>query len=229
MTRRQVQNRTWHVGTGGRVEGLFIEAPGGLAGNLLVASLVRAGVPKPVVNQIPPALNLEGFRVVWDDYGVCDGEGGSIPGNLEDLTNRVRTYISAEVAAVVENAIRILHPDSDAVGSGQSHVVCDTVFDVTAFFTGLETLGWPTVSIVGPLPSTNSDHPLIRLLLPGWEWKPVRCNLELVTPTAGTILQMVNAHQVGHVPPDAVMVGEVSSRFNRQCHLEPVQVWAVYR
>jgi hypothetical protein len=200
---------------------LILEAPSGLAGNLLATALVRAGVPGALFDALPWMLGLEDFRVVWDDHGVCDGEGGVFDGEMGHLIDHACSRIRVDLAPMVRNTLRLAFPP----GKIEDHDACDLVFDTVAFFCGLAVLGWPKVAVVGPLPVTDKDHTTTGRLLSTWERTPVSCDLELVTPTAASLLTVSNARQLDRRPDQAVLVGEVFGRYARQAKLPPVRVW----
>lgn len=189
-----------HVADEG-VERILIEAPSGLAGNLLVSCLTRAGVSRSSIDSLPEVLDLPGFSVVWDEHGVCDGDGGLFSGEVQDLVEHVVSRIQDPgVASFAGEALwSLLEP-----GPVRDHTACDSAFDVTAFFTGLAALGWPKVTVVGPLPSTAADNPISRRLLADWKWTSVAVDVELVTPTAAGLLRAYACAQITSLPAGAI-------------------------
>lgn len=200
---------------------LVLEASSGLAGNLLVTALERAGASKGVFDSLPAILDLDGFTVGWDDFVVCDGHGGVYDGTVEDLISHVHDRVSDEIATAAGRALQLaLTP-----GRVTDHTACDTAFDTVAFFTGLAELGWPPLILAGPLPSTDTDHATARALLSAITWETVSCELELVTPTAAALLTVAMVSQLEAVPEGAALAGEVFGRFARRAGLPPIRVW----
>lgn len=210
----------------GVVDELLLEAPSGLAGNLFVTAFMLAGFPRKEIDALPTLLGLVGFDVVWDDWGVCDGVGGLFDGGFAAILGQVSSRVDALVASKASTALEL------ALGRAElpehlvrDHVACDTMFDAVAFFMALQSMNWPQVSVVGPLPQTPVDEDVVSGLLKGWRRTPVPLDSALITPTAASLLATSGARQLTEVPADARLLGEVRGPLARRYGLGPLRCW----
>jgi len=123
-----------------------------------------AGFPRKEIDALPTLLGLVGFDVVWDDWGVCDGVGGLFDGGFAAILDRVSSRVDALVASKASTALELALVRAELPQHlVRDHVACDTMFDTVTFFMALQSMNWPQVSVVGPLPQTQST----RMWFPG--------------------------------------------------------------
>jgi uncharacterized protein (DUF111 family) len=170
-----------------------LECPSGLAANLFATTLITVGVPAELLLDIPHQLGLpKEFRIVHDGYaydglytpqrGVAFPDGS--PSDMQALVRAVYPDGAGERIAQLLH-IRYLY-DKHKVHPGEGW--CDTLFDASAAVLGLKHLGYPKVTVHGPLPVTGNLHPVSHRILNSWLWKETPYQMELVTPTAAAIL-----------------------------------------
>lgn len=211
---------------GGAADELLLEAPSGLAGNLLVTASMLAGFPRKEIDALPTLLGLVGFNVVWDDWGVCDGVGGLFDGGFTAILDRVSSRVDALVASKASTALKLALVRTELPEHlVRDHVACDTMFDTVAFFMALQSMNWPQVSVVGPLPQTPVDEDVVSGLLKGWRRTPAPLDSALITPTAASLLATSGARQLTEVPADARLLGEVRGPLARRYGLGPLRCW----
>ncbi|MGO9836848.1 MAG: nickel pincer cofactor biosynthesis protein LarC [Polyangiaceae bacterium] len=209
------------LGAGGGVgKVLFLDAPSGLAGDMIVAALVDLGVPRGVITGALGALALEGFHV---HFGARV-KSGIVATSFEvhvDAKQPQRTY--ATIRAMLDRAsmgdavkaraqrtfARLAKAEAKvhrtAVDDVHFHEVgaVDAIVDIVGSAAALDHLGAELV--VSPLPMgrgyVKAAHGTLPLPAPatvecleGFATYDAGIDFELVTPTGAAI---VGAHAVG--------------------------------
>jgi uncharacterized protein (TIGR00299 family) protein len=212
---------------------LYLDCVGGLAGDMLLASLVDAGAPADVLERLPSALGLDGVRVsithvhrqgIAASRVLVEGANGSARGeryadlrdrleaaSLPDAT-RARSLDALTRLAEAEGAIHGVPTDEvrfDELGA-------DTLVDLCGAFALLEALEVRRV-VCSPLPFSRglidsragrlpSPAPATLRLLRGAPVVGVPEQGELVTPTGAAIASVV-ADAWGE--PPSLVLGDV--------------------
>ncbi|MFO0662722.1 MAG: nickel pincer cofactor biosynthesis protein LarC [Polyangiaceae bacterium] len=193
---------------------LYLDAPSGLAGDMLVAALVDLGVPPRVVADALHAVDLDGYHVHFGRRAQSHIFGTTF-GVHEDAPQPARSY--AEIRTLLEGsrlapavrdlALRAFHRLAEAearvhratVESVHFHEVgaVDSIVDFVAVSAALHYLGAELV--VSPLPMgrgfTRSQHGVIPLPAPatleclrGFPTYDGERAFEFVTPTGAAIV-----------------------------------------
>jgi uncharacterized protein (TIGR00299 family) protein len=199
---------------------LFLDAPSGLAGDMIIAALVDLGVPEGVVTRAVSKLPLKGFHVhfgaraksgiVGTSFDVhVEGKQpertyGSIKAMLDaaDLPKGVRARAQATFRRLAESESKVHRMPIDDVHFHEVGAV-DAIVDVVGSAAALEHLG--ATVIVSPLPmghgTVRARHGVLPLPPPavveclrGFETYEGGIAFELVTPTGAAI---VGAHASG--------------------------------
>ncbi len=199
---------------------LFLDAPSGLAGDMIVAALVDLGVPEPCIADSLAALPLSGFHV---HFGTR-ARSGIVAGSFEvhvDEAQPSRTYATVRTmleraklpSGTRDRALRTFH--RLAVAEAKVHRMpidevhfhevgaVDAIVDVVGSAAALDHLGAELV--VSPLPMgrgfVRAAHGTLPLPAPatveclaGLATYDAGIDFELVTPTGAAI---VGAHATG--------------------------------
>lgn len=209
---------------------MHLACPSGLAGNLFATAATRLGMPGDLLVGLPDRLRLPSAFTVAFDGDVWDGQwdeaadpnvvGGPVA-VMADVVSRLLPGRCGTVAADILGIRWACDPVVNACGE----TWCDTLFDAAAAALALEWLGWPAVTVHGPLPR-EAAHPVAAAILHEWTWTPTRTRIELVTPTGAAILQVVATQTL--VALDDSRCHVVSGRFTREYGLNPLRVAATY-
>lgn len=206
---------------------MHLRCPSGIAGNLFATCCTRLGVPGQVLADLPARLGLPpAFQVseadgIWDGYWDAGTSTSVIGGPVEGMSDIASDLLPGKVGRV---AAAILHarwrqdPQREAFGE----TWCDTLFDAAAAAVCLDLLGWPAVTVHGPLPR-EAAHPVAARILAHWTWTDSPERMELVTPTGAAILAVVATQTSLPLPAKAL---DIHGHFTRLHHLAPLQVAA---
>ncbi len=204
---------------GGKGKLLFLDAPSGLAGDMVIAALVDLGVPEDVVERAVAALPLRAFHVhfgtrersgiVATSFDVhVDGSQpertyGAIRRLLDsaELEDGVRARAHATFRKLAESESKVHRMAIDDVHFHEVGAI-DAIVDVVGSAAALEYLGARVV--VSPLPMghgwVKARHGVLPLPAPavveclaGFPTYDGKIAFELVTPTGAAI---VAAHAV---------------------------------
>jgi uncharacterized protein (TIGR00299 family) protein len=204
----------------GRGKTLFLDAPSGLAGDMIIATLVDVGVPEDVITDSVAKLSLQGFHIhfgtrvrsgiVATSFDVhVDGKQpertyGSIRKLLDaaDLPEGVRARAHATFRRLAESEAKVHRMLIDDVHFHEVGAV-DAIVDVVGSAAALDHLG--ARLLVSPLPMGHGRVRARHGILPLPPPAVVEClrghptydggiAFELVTPTGAAI---VGAHCQG--------------------------------
>jgi pyridinium-3,5-bisthiocarboxylic acid mononucleotide nickel chelatase len=204
----------------GRNKLLFLDAPSGLAGDMIVAALVDLGVPREVVTSAVSSLRLSGFRLhfgqrsrsgvagtsfdVHVDAGQPQRTYAAVRGLLDasGLDARVKALAAKTFLRLAEAEARVHRTTLDDVHFHEVGAV-DAIVDVVGSAAALAYLGAELV--VSPLPMgrgfVKAAHGKLPLPAPatveclaGLATYDAGIDFELVTPTGAAI---VGAHARG--------------------------------
>ena len=204
----------------GKGKTLFLDAPSGLAGDMIIATLVDLGVPERVIHDAVAKLPLRGFHIhfgtrvrsgiVATSFDVhVDGKQpertyGSIRTMLDDadLPKGVRARAQATFRRLAESESKVHRMPIDDVHFHEVGAV-DAIVDVVGSAAALDYLGARLV--VSPLPMGHGFVKARHGVLPLPPPAVVEClrdhptydggiSFELVTPTGAAI---VGAHSEG--------------------------------
>jgi len=203
---------------GGKI--LFLDAPSGLAGDMIIAALVDLGVPTAVIEEAVATLPVTGFHLHWEtrvrsgivatkldvhvDGAQPERTYGQIKKMLDaaDLPAPVRTRAHATFRRLAEAEAKVHRMALDDVHFHEVGAV-DAIVDVVGSAAALEHLGARLV--VSPLPMGHGRIKARHGILPLPPPAVVEClrghptydggiAFELVTPTGAAI---VGAHAEG--------------------------------
>jgi uncharacterized protein (TIGR00299 family) protein len=204
----------------GKGKTLFLDAPSGLAGDMIIAALVDLGVPEHVVTDVVAKLPLRGFHVhfgarvrsgiVATSFDVhVDGKQpertyGAIRTMLDDadLPKAIRARAQATFLRLAESEAKVHRMPIDDVHFHEVGGI-DAIVDIVGSAAALEWLGAELV--VSPLPMGHgrikARHGILPLPAPatveclrGLPTYDAGIAFELVTPTGAAI---VGAHAAG--------------------------------
>ena len=204
----------------GQGKTLFLDAPSGLAGDMIIATLVDLGVPEGVIHAAVAKLPLRGFHlhfgtrvrsgIVATSFDVhVDGPQpertyGSIRAMLDeaDLPKGVRARAQATFRRLAESESKVHRMPIDDVHFHEVGAI-DAIVDVVGSAAALDHLG--ARLIVSPLPMghgrVKARHGILPLPPPavvdclrGFPTYDGGIAFELVTPTGAAI---VGAHNEG--------------------------------
>ena len=215
---------------------LFLDAPSGLAGDMIVAALVDLGVPEIVVANAVAAVALTGFHVHFGTR-VRSGIVATHFEVHEDAPQPARTYgsiralldaskLTPEVRAIAQRTFRRL-ADAEAkvhrmpLDDVHFHEVgaVDSIVDVVGSAAALEHIGGHTRAhvVVSPLPMgrgfTRASHGVLPLPAPA----TVECLAGLATYDAGIDFEFVT-------PTGAAIVGAHAHGSSRWPAMSPERV-----
>ena len=202
---------------------LFLDAPSGLAGDMIIAALVDLGVPEHVITDVVEKLPLRGFHVhfgartrsgiVATSFDVhVDGKQpertyGAIREMLDDadLPKAVRARAQATFRRLAESEAKVHRMPIDDVHFHEVGGI-DAIVDIVGSAAALDHLGAELV--VSPLPMGHGRIKARHGVLPLPAPATVEClrgiptydagiAFELVTPTGAAI---VGAHAAGSSP-----------------------------
>jgi uncharacterized protein (TIGR00299 family) protein len=202
---------------------LFLDAPSGLAGDMIIAALVDLGVPEHVITDVVEKLPLRGFHVhfgartrsgiVATSFDVhVDGKQpertyGAIRKMLDDadLPKAVRARAQATFRRLAESEAKVHRMPIDDVHFHEVGGI-DAIVDIVGSAAALDHLGAELV--VSPLPMGHGRIKARHGVLPLPAPATVEClrgiptydagiAFELVTPTGAAI---VGAHAAGSSP-----------------------------
>ena len=219
-------------GVAGSGKVLFLDAPSGLAGDMIVAALVDLGVPAQVVADALAALSVSGFHV---DFGTRVRSGivaasfevhahgaqpprtyGSIRALLDEsrLPEGVRARAHRTFRRLAEAEARVHRSPIDDVHFHEVGAI-DAIADVVGSAAALDHIGaelW-----VSPLPMgrgfTSAAHGRLPLPAPA----TVECLAGLVTYDAGIDFELVT-------PTGAAIVGAHAAGSTRWPSMAPERV-----
>ena len=211
---------------------LFLDAPSGLAGDMIVATLVDLGVPEAVVTDALGALSVEGFHV---HFGTRVREGIAATSFEVHVTEpqptrtfgAIRAMLDASMldAGVKQRALRTFSRLAKAEAKvhrssidevhfhevGAVDAICDVVGSAAA-------LDWVDAElVVSPLPMgrgyTRAAHGTLPLPPPA----TVECLVGLATYDAGIDFELVT-------PTGAAIVGAHATGSSRWPSMSPARV-----
>lgn len=193
---------------------LFLDAPSGLAGDMIIAALVDLGVPPAVVTEAVAKTGLTGFHVHWEKRTrsgiVATGFDVHVDGAQPERTFReiratleacalgdgVRRRALGAFGALARAEAKVHRASVDDVHFHEVGAV-DAIVDVVGSSAALEHLGADV--IVSPLPMgrgfTRARHGVLPLPSPaaveclaGFDTYDAGIEFELVTPTGAAIV-----------------------------------------
>jgi uncharacterized protein (TIGR00299 family) protein len=199
---------------------LFLDAPSGLAGDMIIAALIDLGVPASVVAEAAAALAISGFHL---HFGTAVKSGivatkldvhveteqpertyAAVRAILDEsaLAPRVRELAHATFRRLAEAEAKVHRSDIDSVHFHEVGAI-DALIDVVGSAAAIEWLGAEVV--VSPLPMgrgfVSARHGVLPLPAPatveclrGFAVYDGKIDFELVTPTGAAI---VGAHARG--------------------------------
>ena len=201
----------------GRGKLLFLDAPSGLAGDMIIAALIDLGVPESVVAEAVAMLPISGFHLhfgtrafsgivatafdVHVDVAQPPRTYGAIRGLIDDssLPGGVKARAQATFLALARSEAKVHRAPLDLVHFHEVGAV-DAIVDVVGSAAALEWIGADVV--VSPLPMgrgfVHARHGVLPLPAPaaveclaGFETYYGGLDFEFVTPTGAAI---VSAH-----------------------------------
>jgi uncharacterized protein (TIGR00299 family) protein len=216
----------------GRNKVLFLDAPSGLAGDMIVAALVDLGVPRSAIEAAIAAMEIEGLAL---HFGVRT-RSGIVATSFEvriERTQPPRTYAdiraaleAASLAAGVKaRALATFRRLADAeakvhrtrVEDVHFHEVgaADAIADVVGSAAALDHLG--ATLVVSPLPMGRGYAPAAHGRLPLPPPATVECLAGLATFDGGADFEFVT-------PTGAAIVGAHAARSERWPSMTPERV-----
>lgn len=205
----------------GRGKILFLDAPSGLAGDMVIAALVDLGVPESVIESTVAKIGLRGFHLhfetrVRSGIVACkvdvhvDGPQpertyGLIKKLLDaaDLPKGVRARAHATFARLAESEARVHRVPVDDVHFHEVGGI-DAIVDIVGSAAALEYLGCDEL-VVSPLPMghgrVKARHGILPLPAPA----TVNCLRGLPTYDAGLAFELVT-------PTGAAIIGAHATR-----------------
>jgi len=211
---------------------LFLDAPSGLAGDMIVAALVDLGVPTPTVADALAALPVTGFHVHFGTR-VRDGiVAASFEVHVDEkqpvrtyatvrrmleastLTDGIKARAQRTFRRLAEAEAKVHRSPVDAVHFHEVGAV-DAIADVVGSAAALEWIGAELV--VSPLPMgrgfTQAAHGTLPLPPPA----TVECLVGLATYDAGIDFELVT-------PTGAAIVGAHASGSSRWPSMSPERI-----
>jgi uncharacterized protein (TIGR00299 family) protein len=207
----------------GKGKTLFLDAPSGLAGDMIIATLVDLGVPEHAVTDVVAKLPLRGFHVhfgartrsgiVATAFDVhVDGKQpertyGAIRKMLDDadLPKAVRARAQATFLRLAESEAKVHRMPIDDVHFHEVGGI-DAIIDIVGSAAALEWLGAELV--VSPLPMGHGRIKARHGILPLPAPATVECLRGLPTYDAGIAFELVT-------PTGAAIVGAHASGASR--------------
>ena len=213
----------------GQGKTLFLDAPSGLAGDMIIAALVDLGVPEHVVTDVVAKLPLRGFHVhfgartrsgiVATSFDVhVDGKQpertyGAIRAMLDDadLPKAIRARAQATFLRLAESEAKVHRMPIDDVHFHEVGGI-DAIVDIVGSAAALEWLGAELV--VSPLPMGHGRIKARHGILPLPAPATVECLRGLPTYDAGIAFELVT-------PTGAAIVGAHASGSSRWPSIVP--------
>jgi uncharacterized protein (TIGR00299 family) protein len=213
----------------GKGKTLFLDAPSGLAGDMIIATLVDLGVPEHAVTDVIAKLPLRGFHVhfgartrsgiVATSFDVhVDGKQpertyGAIRAMLDkaDLPKAVRARAQATFLRLAESEAKVHRMPIDDVHFHEVGGI-DAIVDIVGSAAALEWLGAELV--VSPLPMGHGRIKARHGILPLPAPATVECLRGLPTYDAGIAFELVT-------PTGAAIIGAHASGASRWPSIVP--------
>lgn len=210
---------------------LFLDAPSGLAGDMIIAALVDLGVPESVIERTVAKLGVKGFHLHFEtrtrsgivatyvDVHVDGAQPERTYGEIKklldkaDLPKGVRARAHATFLRLAQSEARVHRMPIDGVHFHEVGGV-DAIVDIVGSAAAIEYLGCDEI-VVSPLPMghgrVKARHGILPLPAPA----TVECLRGIPTYDAGIAFELVT-------PTGAAIVGAHATRSTRWPSIVPV-------
>jgi hypothetical protein len=196
------------------VSPLLLTCPTGLSGPRLVAALVAAGAdPHTIARQTRPLLGGLA-RIDADNTGKLRYTGEDVLAAVAAATLRTRL---GPGGPTVDRAVRAL-----TIDRGTATVAAADVAAIVASTAALDQLGWPNITVCGPLPDNVSAA--TRARLHQWGFYPAGASGAQVDVAAGVLLDTYATWQPA-LPAGALAVAVLREADSSPADLGALTVW----